>query len=241
MIRNTLIFTLVPVILASSAHGAAAENQTEAVMKRMRDTLKNVMQQLQTAQNEKAALQTTLAEAEQKNKDLTSELEAMKKKFDSALKQSAAEKAAADKNASELNAKIANRESELAQTVDALNKWKSHDRQAVDLLNKKEAERARLASKAIVLERVVAERERQNLELYKTGSEILTRYENFGLGKALLAREPFVGTARVKLETQVQDYRDKLTDSKAKPGSKPAATAARPSDRPAPAAAAKKD
>ena len=52
---------------------------------------------------------------------------------------------------------------------------------------------------------------------YKTGSEILSRYENFGLGEAIVAREPFVGITRVKLQNLIQEYGDKLADQKIKP------------------------
>ena len=48
--------------------------------------------------------------------------------------------------------------------------------------------------------------------------EILDRYENFAFGKALLAREPFTGLAKVRLEEQVQDYKDQLTDGMVKEG-----------------------
>ena len=52
---------------------------------------------------------------------------------------------------------------------------------------------------------------------------MLTRYEHFSLGDALTAREPFTRLTRVKIETLVQDYQDKLTDNKIKPeDSKPA-------------------
>jgi hypothetical protein len=53
--------------------------------------------------------------------------------------------------------------------------------------------------------------------LFKTANEILTRYEKFALGEALLAKEPFTGIARVKLESQVQDYQDKIADERVKP------------------------
>ena len=68
------------------------------------------------------------------------------------------------------------------------------------------------------LQNTVADRERRNLELYGIGKEILERYENFAFGKALLAREPFTGLAKVKLEEQVQEYKDKLTDGVVRDG-----------------------
>jgi hypothetical protein len=44
--------------------------------------------------------------------------------------------------------------------------------------------------------------------------EILDRYENYALGKALSAREPFIQKTRVTIETQVQDYKDTIIDSR---------------------------
>ncbi len=55
------------------------------------------------------------------------------------------------------------------------------------------------------------------VKLYTTAIEILTRYEKFGLGDALAAKEPFIGVTRVKLETLVQGYEDKLSNSKSNP------------------------
>jgi hypothetical protein len=44
--------------------------------------------------------------------------------------------------------------------------------------------------------------------------EILDRYEKFGLGDAILAREPFTAAKRVKFQNLVQDLSDKLTDAR---------------------------
>jgi hypothetical protein len=44
------------------------------------------------------------------------------------------------------------------------------------------------------------------------GNEVLDRYAQFGLGTAISAREPFVGITKVKFQTLVQDYQNKLTD-----------------------------
>ena len=134
-------------------------------------------------------------------------------------KQSAADKDAADKAITDLKAKVADQDTELTQLKDALGKWKEGYAKAADIASAKEAERA--ASQVILLDRKVADRETKNAELFRIGSEILRRYERFGIGDALAAREPFVGIARVKLENQVQDYQDKLLDQKIKPGQPP--------------------
>jgi hypothetical protein len=50
--------------------------------------------------------------------------------------------------------------------------------------------------------------------MYQAGMEILDRYEKFGLGDAILAREPFTAAQRVKFQNLVQDFSDKLTDAR---------------------------
>jgi hypothetical protein len=66
------------------------------------------------------------------------------------------------------------------------------------------------------------------------GSEILTRYEKFGLGEAIGAKEPFTGLTRVKLQELVQDYKDKLLNQTVKAGQPldSSTPASPPSDKP---------
>jgi chromosome segregation ATPase len=202
-------------LLTPSLH--AADPQVEAMLKRMREGLRNTMTQLQTAQTENAALQTQVVEKDQKIKDLEAKVEDITGKLTAQTKQMAEGKAAADKTATGLNAAVADRDQKLADVNATLAQWKEGYTKVARIARQKDGERAKLASRVISLDQKVADRERQNIELYKTGKEILKRYENFGLGNALLAREPFTGTARVKLETQIQDYQDKLQDQKVKP------------------------
>ena len=65
-----------------------------------------------------------------------------------------------------------------------------------------------------------ADRERKNISLFNTAIEILNRYEGYALGKALAAREPFIGTTRVKVENLVQGYKDKILDNRLSVASK---------------------
>ena len=73
------------------------------------------------------------------------------------------------------------------------------------------------------MQRIIDDREAKNLALYNLGNEILTRYEKYGLGEALAAKEPFTGVTRVKLQELVQDYRDKISDQRVTPGEVPPA------------------
>ena len=127
------------------------------------------------------------------------------------------DKAASDKTIGELNAKVIEREQQLTRLNDTLGKWKEGFQQAKTVAEGKEAERAAAAGKAVVLERRVAAAEAKNAEMHKAAMEILSRYEKFGLGTALLAREPFTRNMRVKLQNMVQEQSDKVDAQRIEP------------------------
>src|SRR5271165_7256618 len=191
------------IVMLSSAKAADQADPTV----RLRDMLRTTILQLRQAQTDNAAQ----AESAAKLKDLNDKLETI-------TRQSAADKEASDKTIDDLKAHVADQDTQIAQLKDALAKWQDGYRKAAEIATVKEAERAKLASEVILLQRKVDDREAKNAELFRIGNYILTRYERFGLGTALAAREPFVGITRVKLENQVQDYQDKLLDQKIRPG-----------------------
>lgn len=208
------------------SYAQEAEDPAMAVLKRMRESLRTTMIQQQKTEAERAALQAEKIDLEAKNAELTKKLAAL-------VKQSASDRTAAEKTITDLKEKGSEQETEIKQLDESLAKWKIGYLKMEEVAKGKEAERAKLADKVVILERRVAEYHRKNDELFKTGSEVLTRYEAFGLGSALAAREPFTRLTRVKLEGLVQDYKDKLTDQKIQPeDSKKTANA------PAPAATA---
>ncbi|MES2507678.1 MAG: phage major capsid protein [Verrucomicrobiota bacterium] len=184
---------------------------------RLRDTLRNTMLQLRTAQTERANLQADKIQNEAKIQQLETQVEGLNKKIVTLNKDASAEQEASKKKLDGLQVKSDAQEKQIAQLKEALDKWKAGYAEAVKIAKEREALRAKAASKAVLAERKLAERERQNLELYETGSEVLERLQNFGLGTALTAREPFVGVTRVKLQNLVQDYGDRLRDSKYNP------------------------
>jgi hypothetical protein len=223
---SSTIITIFLGVLAFIAPVRAQEQAANAATK-LREMLRATMLQLRAAETEKATLQAAQTESAAKEKALTEQVEAL-------TRQSAADKDASDKTISDLKAKVADQEQEIVQLKGALEKWKEGYAKAADIANAKEAERAKLAGQVILLDRKVADRESKNVELFRIGNEILKRYERFGLGDALLSREPFVGITRVKLENQVQDYQDKLLDQRIKPG-QPVSTPAQASPSPSPA------
>ena len=125
-----------------------------------------------------------------------------------------AQAAAAAGSIATLEAKTAARDTTLADYQEALAKWKAGYEKAAAVANTKEDQRAKLAAEAIVLKRTVADRERKNISHFNTAGEIFDRYCDYSLGKAITAREPFIGTTRVKIENQVQGYHDRILDQR---------------------------
>jgi len=186
-------------LIVTSALVVANANADDA---RLKETLRTLTLRLRSAETERNTLLSDKAQLEQEKKALSGKVDALNK-------QVAVDKEKLD----QLDAK----QKELDDTKESLGKWKTAYEQIQTAAQKSEAERTKLASESIILKRKLEDRERKNLELFKTANEILTRYEKYGLGEALSAKEPFTGIARVKLENQVQDYEDKIADERVKP------------------------
>ncbi len=222
------------VSIASLLAFAAPLQGADSPDNKLREQLRNTMLQLRKAEDDLSTLQATQPEKDAKVASLTKDLEVMTNKESD-------EKAASTTEIANLKTQLDKVEADLAATKSELEKKLALLNQAVAYGNGKEAERVKLAGEVVMLNRKVADREAKNLELFRTGNEILTRYEKFGLGQSLAAREPFTGLARVKLENQVQGYQDKLIEQKIHPGAEAAAAAAagasQPAATPAPTAA----
>jgi chromosome segregation ATPase len=176
----------------------------------LRAALRDSMQQLRTAQSELAALQAGQAAVADENKALTGKYEALKKQI-------AADRAVADKSTAALTAQVAEQKQTIARLNEALEKAKAEGEKAAQAARAAEGQGTKLAAENIVLQRRVADREARNLALFLVANEILTRYEEFSLGNALRAKEPFVGLTRTKLENLVQDYQDKILEQRVRP------------------------
>jgi hypothetical protein len=216
MPRTQLLLAIAFALLSAPIHADDAANA--AFQSRMRDTLRNTMQQLNDAQNQLATAQAAQAQSDKDKADLQAKLDAANGQLKVLADQSAADKDTAAKSIAALNDQIATQTKQIAQFTDALAQWKVAYNQSAQLAKNTEDARAKLAGEKILLERLVDDRELKNAELYNTGTEILTRYEKFSFGDAITAKEPFIGITRVKLQTLVQDYQDKLLDERISPG-----------------------
>ena len=208
--------------------GLRADDAAPSTETRLRQALRDTMLQLRDAQNQQVTLQAAQAASDAANKDLQARLDTLTAQLNTLTKQSADDKAASDKSIADLNAKVTDQTGQITRLNQSLAEWKNAYNQATQLAAAREAARDQLALQAALLQRTVDDREMKNLELYKTGTEILTRYEKFSLGDALAAKEPFVGLTRVKLENLVQDYKDKLLNGTFTPGPPPPVAGSQP-------------
>ncbi len=210
MSRNLSSVAVLGLMSVLATGTLSAADQANTMETRLRGLLQSTMLQLQTAQNDNAALISGSAE-------MQGNLDTLKTQVAKLTKNAIADKTATDSAIQDLKARNATQESHIAELAAKAAKLEADLAQAVESGRKTEAERAKLAAETIALNRRVADMQTKNDAMYKIGKEILSRYEKFGLGDALTAREPFIGVTRIKLQNLVQDYQDKLADQKVAP------------------------
>lgn len=176
----------------------------------LRAALRDKTLELRTAQSDLASLQASQGAITDENKALAAKYEALKKQI-------SADRTGADKAASALSAQLGEQKQLIAKLEDALGKAKAEGEKAAQAARLAAAQGAKLSNENIVIGRRIADREAKNLALFLVANEILSRYEEFSLGNALRAKEPFVGLTRTKLENLVQDYQDKILEQRVRP------------------------
>jgi chromosome segregation ATPase len=199
-------FVMLATALAGALRAADAPNAEED---RLRAALREMTQQLRSAQTELSNLQATQA-------SLADEKKTLSEKYETLKKQVVSDRAAADKAAADSAARAVDQKAAIARLEAALEKAKAEGEKSAQEARAAEAQDVKLTAENYALQRRAADRETKNLALFLLANEILSRYEDFSLGKALNAKEPFVGATRTKLENLVQDYQDKILDQRAK-------------------------
>lgn len=207
-----------PLLLLSAALSAQPAADPAA---KLMDQLRSVTLQLRSAQTESANAKVAQAAAEQQLESSNKEIKNLQAANQRLTQKAGEEKLAAEKDRTALNAKLTERDQALVRYHEALEKWKVGYEKAAALAREKEDARAALASDIIVNKREIADLQRKNIALFNLSNEILGRYEGHALGKAILAKEPFIGTTRVKVENLVQGYQDQILDQRlAVPGTR---------------------
>ena len=199
-------------VLAPLSIYAQDANPQDAELTKMRSVLRDYMTQARDAQNQVVTLQAQTAQDDKDKADLQAKVDALSAQLKTVGDQAAADKADMTKQISDLKGQVDDQTGQIGRLNDALKQWKDAYTQAAQLAAVNDAARKQYAMQSAILQRTVDDRETKNLALFKLANDILTRYEKFGLGEAIEAKEPFVGLSRVKLETLVQDYKDKILD-----------------------------
>ena len=203
MNKSSLIIALVALTFSSPIIRGAEEDPVA----KMREALKNTMLKLRDVQGQLANAQAAQIAAESKVTELTSKNEAL-------VKDLASERNTSTNMIADLNKKLAERDDTILGLESSLAKWKKSYTELTTLAAQRETQRAALEAKCNGLDRQVADQQDKNIAMYKVGMEILDRYKKFGLGEAVLAREPFTAAQRVKFQNLTQDFADKLTDAR---------------------------
>lgn len=194
-----------------------AQQAQDPMMQRMRDAMKKLAQRITDAETQMVNAQAAQLQAEASLKEMTARQEATAKQLKDEVSQSKAYKDETQRRIQDLEAKLQAKEKMLVQYTEALEKWRQGFEQAKAIALAKEAERVEAVSKALQQERRAAEHERKNREMHALATEILDKYESFGLGTAIMSREPFIGSMRVKFENYINDYGRKVEAAKVKP------------------------
>jgi chromosome segregation ATPase len=203
-------FLIMAALVAQLGVSALRADSDPAGQERLRQTLRETMAQLRQSQADLAVVQAGQASQGDEVKTLKDQLALM-------AKHSSDDRAESAKAMDALKAKLAEREADVARLEGSLAQWKT----ASEKMNQASAASEQRLNRALVsaalFERKAEDLKGRNAELFRIGSEILERYEKFGLGQQFLSREPFIGRARVDLENQVQDFDDQMVAQKAPP------------------------
>lgn len=186
--------------LASPAFAQSLED-------RLRDQLRSEMNQVQQLQDQQAGLQAEKAAAERERDDLKAQLAAAK-----------AQLAHASRSAADVREEAA-LEAQVSQ-------YKNASTQAAATAQQAQADHDKLQAAVADAQKKLGLCQDKNAALLKVGNEILDAYQNFDIGDAVGANEPFIGTKRVELENMAQDFDDQLHAGKFDPNAKTPAPSA---------------
>ena len=201
------------ILVSFSLHPLSAAEEVDPSVK-LREQLRATLLQLRTAQTDSANALAAQTAADAQNKLLADKSGTLEKRIETLAKEKNTEKVAAEESIATLSDKLAEREKRIVLFTEALEKWKAGYEKAAEIARTKEGERSQLAAEIVTHKRTIADRETKNISLFNTSLEILDRYEGYALGKALGAREPFIGKTRVKVENDVQGYKDKIIQNR---------------------------
>lgn len=184
---------------------AASPAPAQSLEDRLRDQLRSTLNQLHDLQDQQASLQAQKAAAEQERDALKADLANAQAKL-----AHAGESAAAKAQAQALAVQVA--------------QYKSAADQAAGSAQQAQADRDKLQTTLADAQKQLGMCGDKNVQLVKLGNEILDAYQQFDVGEAVTANEPFISIHRVELENMAQDFDDRLHQDKFDPHAKQPST-----------------
>lgn len=184
------------VAAALLATPAFAQSETD----RLRDALRNAIAQTRALEDQRAAMQARITDAERataKAKEETDTARARIKKLEQENREAV----------QEFNERLNERD----QTLD---KWKSSYEEAANVARAKEAERAKLEGEANTFKASTKACVGRNSMLVKAGQDLLQRYKAVTVDDGFAAYERVFQFRRVELQNELQDTKDKFLDQK---------------------------
>jgi len=193
-LASILVAGLVPLFASSPASAQSLED-------RLRDQLRSTLNELHQLQDQQAALQAQKAAAEQERDALKTQLAKAQAEL-----AHAGESAAAKAQAQALTTEVA--------------QYKAAANQASGTAEQMQADRDKLQTTLADAQKQLGGCAEKNAKLLKLGNEILDAYQQFDVGEAIAANEPFISIHRVELENMAQDFDDRLHEGKFDPHAK---------------------
>jgi chromosome segregation ATPase len=182
-----------------SPASALADSETD----RLREALRSATMQTRQLEDERAALQAKVADADREKAAAKAQVDAAKAEVRQVRKE---QREAIE----EFNKRLTERD-------ETLEKWKTAYDEAATVARTKDAERAKFEGEASAYKASTKSCTSKNTVLIKAGRELLHQYKSVTIGDTVVAREPVFALRRVELQNQMQDTGDKMLDQKVTP------------------------
>ncbi|MGC2780783.1 MAG: hypothetical protein WA418_34620 [Bradyrhizobium sp.] len=194
-------FTPVIAVVACMQVGLAHAADSDA--DKLREALRAATLQTRQLEDQRAALQAKLVDADKEKAAAKAQIEAAK-----------AETRRIEKRERETTEEFNRR---LAERDETLDKWKAAYEEAASVARDRDASRAKFEADAKAYKASTDSCVAKNTQLIKHGQDLLQRYQSVTIGDTIVAREPVLRFRRVEIQNAIQDLQDKILDQKAAP------------------------
>lgn len=203
-------------LLCSLAVGSVQANPDKKA-NREREALRRAQMQLQQTQGQLATLEADKAKLGSERDLALKDSKAAQSKVRKLNKNLAEEKqlvAQLQKDLETHKQDLAATQTRLTDTEAKLTETAKTLAQTRQTLAQTEADKRQLEGVKSRQEREIASCESNNLKLYQTGRDLMTRFEQKSCNEIMAQKEPLFGLKRVEIENLLEEYRDKLDEQK---------------------------